>query len=570
MTNPVHVGRTLESLRNSDFDTLSAMGEVIDNSIQANAKNIRIRIKKKEVRKNRIDLTEVAFADDGDGMNREILSKCLQLGFSDRYNDRDGIGRFGVGMTLGAVTQCTRIEVYSKPRGGGWNSTYIDLNEMKDKEDAIIQDPTPDEIPREYADMIENYGTLVIWKNWDREDAKVEEMEVWIGRTYRKFIGKQIIDEANNVIDNPNQRHIFLDDQEVSALDPLYVTKTDYNDEVTKLETPITITESLHEFDRPPKKSVETSEFTIRMSLLPEKWRQKSGTGNSAENRQRHVPDNEGISILRNGREVFYGPIPYYRIKDDTSSHYKGFIDLDRFWGCEISFNADMDHWFSIKNIKVGARPLPELREKIEKEINPTIQEFRKEIREFWKSEKNKERKGTSGEITGTDEAEQVIGEGTRGSRATPSDITDIIKESGEIKRETEAILTVKLANNPVSFLKKFDMDARGSFIDIISKAGTILININMNHPFFQKFFDLRDRMITIISTEEKNSGEVQEKIAQDIETNLHIMLASFALAKRELNTTHEEHVGETMDKLMHNWTYYLNKYTKHTLEDNE
>ena len=64
--SPVHVGRALESLRNSNYDTVSAMGEVIDNALEANAKNIRIWIKVQEAdRKRKDDYTEIAFGDDG-------------------------------------------------------------------------------------------------------------------------------------------------------------------------------------------------------------------------------------------------------------------------------------------------------------------------------------------------------------------------------------------------------------------------------------------------------------------------------------------------------------------------
>jgi len=104
--SPVHVGRALESLRNSDFDTLSAIGEVIDNSIEANAKNIRIMIETVPIKgTKKIDFVEMAFGDDGNGMDVDTLHRCLQLGFSTSYNERKGIGRFGVGMTLGAITQ---------------------------------------------------------------------------------------------------------------------------------------------------------------------------------------------------------------------------------------------------------------------------------------------------------------------------------------------------------------------------------------------------------------------------------------------------------------------------------
>ena len=47
-------------------------------------------------------------------MSPEIVENCLTQGFSSRYNDRSGIGRFGVGMTKAFMNQCLVCEVYSK------------------------------------------------------------------------------------------------------------------------------------------------------------------------------------------------------------------------------------------------------------------------------------------------------------------------------------------------------------------------------------------------------------------------------------------------------------------------
>ena len=99
------------------------------------------------------------------------------------------------------------------------------------------------------------------------------------------------------------------------------------------------------------------------------------------ENVKRRVHTNEGFSILRNNREVFYGHIPYINLKDEKTGART--VDIDRYWGCEISFNADLDHWFSVKNIKVGAKPLPELRVKIENAIISSINTFRTEIHDY-------------------------------------------------------------------------------------------------------------------------------------------------------------------------------------------
>ena len=92
---PFASGKAFESLRDSDFDSCSALAEVIDNSIQADAKNIKITfdLLGKDV------IERVLFSDDGKGMNKDILQNCLRMGWSSRYNDRTGIGRFGVGMT---------------------------------------------------------------------------------------------------------------------------------------------------------------------------------------------------------------------------------------------------------------------------------------------------------------------------------------------------------------------------------------------------------------------------------------------------------------------------------------
>ena len=117
----VEQNTALESMRASDFDCYSAYGEIIDNSIQAHATDIRIEFNEREDRSARSKkIGRILFADNGDGMDKEILHTCLKLGKSSRYNDRSGIGRFGVGMTLGAIHECRRVEVYSKVNGGIW------------------------------------------------------------------------------------------------------------------------------------------------------------------------------------------------------------------------------------------------------------------------------------------------------------------------------------------------------------------------------------------------------------------------------------------------------------------
>src|SRR5262249_1143838 len=126
----VESGTALDSMRNSDFDVCSAYGEEVDNSLQADATHVKIHMsyRPKSPGKGHEAIERIAFGDDGYGMDEQVLHRCLQLGYSTRFNDRSGIGRFGVGATLAAINQCKRVEIYSKPPGGRWLYTYFDLD----------------------------------------------------------------------------------------------------------------------------------------------------------------------------------------------------------------------------------------------------------------------------------------------------------------------------------------------------------------------------------------------------------------------------------------------------------
>ena len=110
----------IESLRSSDIDAISAYGEVVDNSIEAGAKNVLIKFSTKSSDARYEGIESISFGDDGIGMGADTLNRCLQIGWSSRFNSRDGIGRFGVGMTMAAIHECRRIDVYSKEKQGDW------------------------------------------------------------------------------------------------------------------------------------------------------------------------------------------------------------------------------------------------------------------------------------------------------------------------------------------------------------------------------------------------------------------------------------------------------------------
>ena len=70
--NQTLIDQQIQSERESDFDANSAYGEVLDNSVQAGAQNIKI-VFNTNIKKRIEYLESVAFGDDGSGMSPETV-----------------------------------------------------------------------------------------------------------------------------------------------------------------------------------------------------------------------------------------------------------------------------------------------------------------------------------------------------------------------------------------------------------------------------------------------------------------------------------------------------------------
>ena len=535
----------LNSLRDSDFDAYSAYGEVIDNSIQAEAKNVNLRFDKD----GNGTILNLFFGDDGTGMPKEVLHKCMQLGYSTRYNERTGIGRFGVGSKLAAINQCKRLEMYSKTKEGEWFFCYIDLDEInKDPSgEAEIHPPIKKEIPKDIKGLVgPESGTLVIWSKYDRQPTKantiMSEAKTWIGRTYRKFIWKKI--------------SIRLNGQEIKAIDPLYcnVEKTNFPDDPLAYEyTPMEITWPVDQVDR-PKEAPDKSTIKIRMSLIDKKLRVYRGVGNAPETKERCIDRNEGVSILRADREVFYGHIPYWPGEE--------FKDIDRWWGCEISFDPWLDRSFLVKNIKRGAIPIPELKNVIYEKITPTRKSAVEQVQKDWNetalNEAEAKRKQQGELITGHEDAEQVAAE-------TPTDKSEIDKSrnkgdeakklAGQIAQGADAIeraaWATKFEDQP--FTIKDGTWKGPSFIDINHIGGSDVIIYNTSHLFFSALSEIMTDL---------DQGKCDINKAKKLKSLIDLLLIAYSKSEAKFDAKMKFDSAEKfLEMLRLNWGLYLSHY---------
>ena len=72
--NDPNAARLIESLRHIGYDNYVALADLVDNSIDAGATHISITVQK------RGDDVSIIIADDGEGMEYEVLDQALRLG----------------------------------------------------------------------------------------------------------------------------------------------------------------------------------------------------------------------------------------------------------------------------------------------------------------------------------------------------------------------------------------------------------------------------------------------------------------------------------------------------------
>lgn len=188
----------IETFRAIGYNIETAVADIIDNSISAEAKNIYIE------RIWRGGKSIITIMDDGHGMNGAELINAMRPGAQNPLAERaeTDLGRFGLGLKTASFSQCRKLSVLSKkkdyaPVFWSWDLDYV----AQTNEWNLIR-----WIPEEYLHALDNQksGTIVIWTDLDRvlplttsetdENAKrkfsnyLERVKQHIAMTFHRFI----------------------------------------------------------------------------------------------------------------------------------------------------------------------------------------------------------------------------------------------------------------------------------------------------------------------------------------------------------------------------------------------
>jgi len=158
----------IKTLRKIGYTLETSIADILDNSITANAKNIKIDIPISDKEE-----PYVSIIDDGHGMTKEDLIESMRLGCKDPDDEREpgDLGRFGSGMKTASFSQAKKLVVISKVKGKAANAAIWDIDRIV-REDKwllkVISGKELSEIKQLKVNKKMKSGTQVLWLNIDK------------------------------------------------------------------------------------------------------------------------------------------------------------------------------------------------------------------------------------------------------------------------------------------------------------------------------------------------------------------------------------------------------------------
>lgn len=316
----IQVQNFIMATRDSGYkSTASALAELVDNAIEAEATEIEIQI-------NRIAATdqyEVLVIDNGKAMAEDELNVALQFGGSSRFNSRDQLGRYGMGLPNSSLSQCRHVEVTTWKKKGQFLSNHLDVDEVIDNNMSTLP---RSKFSKECSLPIKSdSGTIIRWKKCDRLSFK-----------YLKSLVKHIQFELGRIFRYPLWRgvSIVVCNEKVVPFDPMFMGKG------SNLIGGVPYGVELKYLVKVPGLEKVTSIVRVKFIELPvEDWAKLS----NEEKRKNQITKSAGVSILRSEREIDYG---WFFMGEKRKENY------DDWWRCEISFSPELDEVFGVTHTK--------------------------------------------------------------------------------------------------------------------------------------------------------------------------------------------------------------------------
>jgi hypothetical protein len=459
----IALDRFIQATRDSGYKgTASAVSELIDNSIQAQASAIEVSIKVIEADPP----IQISVFDDGCGMDPFTLRHALRFGGSSRFGDRSGLGRYGMGLPNSSLSQASRVTVYTwqelqkgkartHARPSTVYSSYLDVDEIASGTLAHVPIPKVAAAPPAQCRGVS--GTLVVWERCDRLDNRristlERKLAAELGRRFRHFIWKGV--------------RLTINGAHVDAIDPLYLHASAKHRGAEAFGDVLTYEIAVD----PDSPSKGTGRVEVRFAELPvHEWQ---GLSNE-QKRAIGVSKGAGVSVVRAGREVDYG---WFFLGDKRRENY------DDWWRCEVQFDPKLDEAFGITHTKQQIRPKGYLLDAITPDVEGIARALNARVRKAHLTTKSQERFA---------EAEQLAADSDRllpplktepGKRAKVL-MTSLKRRNPKLRAPTPGDASGQRYSIVEAPLKEM------TFFSVARDRERLVLVINPEHPFYTRVY---------------------------------------------------------------------------------
>lgn len=338
----------IDAIRDAGYrGPAAALAELVDNAFEADATTVRIDIAEG------VSEPVVTVVDDGCGMKPSILPLALQFGGSTRFGSRKSLGRYGMGLPAGSVSQARRVDVFTWTRPGHVYWSFLDVDRIREgmlgAVPAAVRNAPP--LP-----CTSPSGTIVVWSDCDRLRGRLGKrllatIRTELGRIFREqlWAGQEIV----------------VNGESVEPVDPLLRAVPFHRLGAAEYGPPLDFEIELTDAGRVARRSQVSVQF---VELPIAAWHGLS----NADKRTFGITKGGGISVLRAEREIDFG---WFFTGTKRRENY------DDWWRCEIRFDPELDEFFGVTHTKQGIHPTPKLEAVLTPHIERVAHELNRRVR---------------------------------------------------------------------------------------------------------------------------------------------------------------------------------------------
>lgn len=330
------------SLRDLGYSLETAVADLIDNSISADATDVQIFCDLSRA------VPAIAIVDNGRGMTESELIAAMRHGTADPRKERGArdLGRFGLGLKTASFSQCRRLTVVGRTQAGCAGAEW-DLARVEDEDDWVISILDQREIAElPFIDALGDHGAVVIWRDLDRlfEDAvgqkrdeivneKLAAVERHLSLVFHRYLAAEVAGRK--------RLHIRINGHRIEPFDPFC-----RKNPATKLL---------------PEETVWIDDVPISMQpyILPHHSRLSAPEYDYYHDRSDFI-SNQGAYIYRNDRLMAWGD--WFRLIPKGEATKLARIQVD--------FPNSLDEAWTIDIKKSRARPPHAVRERLRQIIS--------------------------------------------------------------------------------------------------------------------------------------------------------------------------------------------------------